>query len=328
MRVDDLRPLPIFAGVSDERLAELLAVGRTMEIEPGTELFHEGAPADHWWVLRRRRRRPVPHGRPRGDPGRADGRARPLGRRLPRVGRARRLPGVGPRRRVRAAAAGAGGRPARADGAVAAAGGAPDPGRLRDRQVDRVDRAPARVAGHPRHPGGRPGPRAEQPGRGRRAHRRCDGRDLRRAAVLARRARARRDHGRAVPRTSTSCGCEVTGRPPARRGWRSATPRTSWSTGSTTTASPEAYDLASTLAAASVDVGVVRPRRRPARRSRAAAGPRVDRRHAGDGHRCSASCARPPDGSPSSSTPCGPTPRWTAPRSSPSTSSRVSRARW
>jgi signal transduction histidine kinase len=51
MRVDELRPLPIFAGVSDERLAELLAVGRTMEIEPGTELFHEGAPADHWWVL-------------------------------------------------------------------------------------------------------------------------------------------------------------------------------------------------------------------------------------------------------------------------------------
>jgi signal transduction histidine kinase len=51
MRVEELRPLPIFAGVSDERLAELLAVGRTMEIEPGTELFHEGEPADHWWVL-------------------------------------------------------------------------------------------------------------------------------------------------------------------------------------------------------------------------------------------------------------------------------------
>ena len=40
-------------------------------------------------------------------------------------------------------------------------------GRVPHGPVDRVDRAPARVAGHPRHAGGRSGPRAEQPGRGR-----------------------------------------------------------------------------------------------------------------------------------------------------------------
>jgi signal transduction histidine kinase len=51
MRVDELRQLAIFEKVSDERLEQLLAVGRTIEIEPGLQVFTEGEPADHWWVL-------------------------------------------------------------------------------------------------------------------------------------------------------------------------------------------------------------------------------------------------------------------------------------
>jgi signal transduction histidine kinase len=51
MRIDELRELAIFEKVSDERLEKLLEVGRTIEIEPGLQLFTEGEPADDWWVL-------------------------------------------------------------------------------------------------------------------------------------------------------------------------------------------------------------------------------------------------------------------------------------
>src|SRR5215207_3171867 len=51
MRIDELRELAIFEKVSDERLEQLLKVGRTIEIEPGLQLFTEGHPADDWWVL-------------------------------------------------------------------------------------------------------------------------------------------------------------------------------------------------------------------------------------------------------------------------------------
>jgi signal transduction histidine kinase len=51
MRADDLRPLPIFAGLSDDRLDALLAAGTEVDIEPGTAYFREGEHADHWWVL-------------------------------------------------------------------------------------------------------------------------------------------------------------------------------------------------------------------------------------------------------------------------------------
>ena len=51
MRIDELRELAIFEKVSDERLEQLLEVGRTIEIEPGLQLFTEGDPADDWWVL-------------------------------------------------------------------------------------------------------------------------------------------------------------------------------------------------------------------------------------------------------------------------------------
>jgi signal transduction histidine kinase len=51
MRPDDLRPLPIFDGLADEQLAELVDGGTEVRIEPGVELFREGEHADAWWVL-------------------------------------------------------------------------------------------------------------------------------------------------------------------------------------------------------------------------------------------------------------------------------------
>jgi signal transduction histidine kinase len=51
MNVDDLRPLFVFGGLSDEQLAELLAAGEEVRFEPGIELFHEGERATAWWVL-------------------------------------------------------------------------------------------------------------------------------------------------------------------------------------------------------------------------------------------------------------------------------------
>src|SRR6266487_534031 len=51
MRVADLRGLSIFDGLSDDQLAELVAAGAEVRVEPGVELFHEGDHADFWWVL-------------------------------------------------------------------------------------------------------------------------------------------------------------------------------------------------------------------------------------------------------------------------------------
>jgi hypothetical protein len=51
MRVDDLRPLGIFDGLTDEQLGELLEGGTEVRIEPGVELFREGEHADFWWLL-------------------------------------------------------------------------------------------------------------------------------------------------------------------------------------------------------------------------------------------------------------------------------------
>ncbi len=51
MLFEDLRGLFIFDGVSDEQLHELAAVGDDVPFEAGIELFHEGDPADAWWVL-------------------------------------------------------------------------------------------------------------------------------------------------------------------------------------------------------------------------------------------------------------------------------------
>ena len=51
MRVDDLRGLGLFAGLSDVQLGELLEGGTEVRIEPGVKLFTEGEHADFWWVL-------------------------------------------------------------------------------------------------------------------------------------------------------------------------------------------------------------------------------------------------------------------------------------
>jgi len=51
MRVADLRGLSIFDGLSDDQLAELVAAGAEVRVEPGVELFREGEHADFWWVL-------------------------------------------------------------------------------------------------------------------------------------------------------------------------------------------------------------------------------------------------------------------------------------
>jgi len=51
MRVADLHGLGIFDGLSDDQLAELVAAGAEVRVEPGVELFHEGERADFWWVL-------------------------------------------------------------------------------------------------------------------------------------------------------------------------------------------------------------------------------------------------------------------------------------
>ena len=51
MRVEDLRPLPLFDGLTVDQLAELLAGGTEVAVEPGVVMFREGEPADFWWVL-------------------------------------------------------------------------------------------------------------------------------------------------------------------------------------------------------------------------------------------------------------------------------------
>jgi signal transduction histidine kinase len=51
MRVADLRSIGLFDGLTDEQLAELLAAGTEVPVEPGVELFGEGEHADFWWVL-------------------------------------------------------------------------------------------------------------------------------------------------------------------------------------------------------------------------------------------------------------------------------------
>jgi signal transduction histidine kinase len=51
MHVDDLRPLTIFEGLSDQQLADLVRRGAEVRISPGDEPFREGEPAESWWVL-------------------------------------------------------------------------------------------------------------------------------------------------------------------------------------------------------------------------------------------------------------------------------------
>jgi signal transduction histidine kinase len=51
MHIDGLHGLFLFDALSEEQLLDLLAAGHEFRFDEGTELFHEGEPADHWWVL-------------------------------------------------------------------------------------------------------------------------------------------------------------------------------------------------------------------------------------------------------------------------------------
>ena len=51
MDVHDLRPLFIFDGLTDEDLADLAAAGEDFAFTEGDVLFHQGKPAEYWWVL-------------------------------------------------------------------------------------------------------------------------------------------------------------------------------------------------------------------------------------------------------------------------------------
>jgi signal transduction histidine kinase len=51
MRVDELRALSLFDGLTDGQLAELIDRGAEVAVEPGVELFREGEHADYWWIL-------------------------------------------------------------------------------------------------------------------------------------------------------------------------------------------------------------------------------------------------------------------------------------
>jgi signal transduction histidine kinase len=51
MRIDELRPLGLFAGLADDQLAELAEGSSEVRVEPGVDLFREGEHADFWWLL-------------------------------------------------------------------------------------------------------------------------------------------------------------------------------------------------------------------------------------------------------------------------------------
>lgn len=51
LELADLRTVPLFDGLRDDQLVELLAAGDEVMVVPGDVLFHEGDRADHWWAL-------------------------------------------------------------------------------------------------------------------------------------------------------------------------------------------------------------------------------------------------------------------------------------
>jgi signal transduction histidine kinase len=51
MDVEELRGIDLFAGLTDDQLAELDRGGYELEFDPGDVIFSEGERADEWWVL-------------------------------------------------------------------------------------------------------------------------------------------------------------------------------------------------------------------------------------------------------------------------------------
>ncbi len=50
-QLDELRALGLFDGTGDEQLLDLSTMGSEVRFDTGDVLFHEGEPADFWWVL-------------------------------------------------------------------------------------------------------------------------------------------------------------------------------------------------------------------------------------------------------------------------------------
>ncbi len=51
MDTDELRRLPLFAGLDEAQIEDLVRAGEEREFPAGQELWSEGQPADTWWVL-------------------------------------------------------------------------------------------------------------------------------------------------------------------------------------------------------------------------------------------------------------------------------------
>jgi signal transduction histidine kinase len=51
MELDELRKLFLFEALPDERIEAICEVGEDIIFTDGDELFHEGQPADFWWIL-------------------------------------------------------------------------------------------------------------------------------------------------------------------------------------------------------------------------------------------------------------------------------------
>ena len=51
MRLEDVRPLPLFDGLTDDQLLVVLEASEEIPFEPGMALWREGDPAEFWWVL-------------------------------------------------------------------------------------------------------------------------------------------------------------------------------------------------------------------------------------------------------------------------------------
>jgi signal transduction histidine kinase len=51
VRLEDLRRVALFDGLTDSQLHELAEIGDELEFASGEELFREASPADNWWVL-------------------------------------------------------------------------------------------------------------------------------------------------------------------------------------------------------------------------------------------------------------------------------------
>ena len=48
---DDVRALPLFDGVTDEQLRDMVAAAEEVHLAPGEVAFQQGEPAEHWFVL-------------------------------------------------------------------------------------------------------------------------------------------------------------------------------------------------------------------------------------------------------------------------------------